>query len=76
MGFNKFDLLSNAPKNFIFQHHSNKTNFGGVLTLVLLIISLIIFSYYLISFITEEDYSVQYIKYEYITSTEERDKKK
>ena len=76
MGFNKFDLLSNAPKNFIFQHHSNKTNFGGVLTLVLLIISLIIFSYYLISFITEEDYSIQYIKYEYITSTEERDKKK
>ena len=64
MGFNKLDLLSNAPKNFIFQNHSNKTNFGGVLTLVLLIIALIIFVYYLICFITEENYSLQFIRYE------------
>ena len=64
MGFNKLDLLSNAPKNFIFQNHSNKTSFGGVLTLILSIIGIIILAYYLIIFITEEDYSIQFIRYQ------------
>ena len=73
MSFNKFDLLSNAPKNFIFQNHSNKTNFGGVLTVALLISALIIFAYYLIYFITEDDYSIQYARYLKILSQEEKE---
>ena len=64
MRFNKLDLLSNAPKIFIFQKHSNKTHFGGVLTFILLIIILILFSFNLIIFIAEEDYSIQYIREE------------
>ena len=64
MRFNKLDLLSNAPKIFIFQKHSNKTHFGGVLTFILLIIILILFAYHLIIFIAEEDYSIQYIREE------------
>ena len=34
----KLDFLSGAPRIFIFERYSNKTNLGGVLTLILLII--------------------------------------
>ena len=64
MRLNKLDFLSNAPKIFIFQKHSNKTHFGGVLTFILFIIILILFAYHLIIFITEEDYSIQYLREE------------
>jgi len=64
MGLKRLDLLSNSPKNFIFQNNSNKTNFGGSLTLIFLLIVLIIFAYYLIIFITEDNYSIQYIFHE------------
>jgi len=60
MGLKRLDLLSNSPKNFIFQNNSNKTNFGGSLTLIFLLSVLIIFAYYLILFITEDNYSIQY----------------
>ena len=72
MGFNKLDFLSNSPKNFIFQNHYNKTILGGVLTLVFLIATLLILTYYLICFITEEDYSIQYARYTKILSPEEQ----
>ena len=71
MRLSKLDLLTIAPKNIIFGNYSNKTNFGGFLTLVLLIIVLIIFAYYLIIFITEADYSIQYARFEkYLTRDE------
>ena len=35
---NKLDFLSGAPKTLIFEKSSNKTNFGGVLTIIYLII--------------------------------------
>ena len=31
---NKLDFLSGAPKTLIFEKNSNKTNFGGVWTLI------------------------------------------
>ena len=72
MGFNKLDFLSNSPKNFIFQNHYNKTIFGGVFALVFLIATLLILTYYLICFITEENYSIQYARYTKILSPEEQ----
>ena len=43
---NAFDFISDSPRTYIFQKSSNKTNFGGILTLVyLLILALIIFLY-------------------------------
>ena len=74
MALGKFDLLSDAPKNIIFGNHSNKTNIGGFLTFVLLISVLIIFAYYLIVFITEADYSIQYARYEKYLSKKEQNK--
>ena len=60
MGFNRFDFLSNAPKNFIFRKTSNKTNFGGILFLLYIFVVALIATIYLCDFFTDEDYSVEY----------------
>ena len=64
MGLHRLDFLSNAPKNFIFQNSSNKTNFGGFLALAYIIIVLIIFTFYLIYYLSEEYFTVQNIHYQ------------
>ena len=73
MGMNKFDFLSSAPQNFIFNNNSNKTNFGGVLSLIYLIIVLIIAAYYLVFYINEDDYSIEYVKYNDLVSSFQKD---
>ena len=75
MSFNKYVLLSNAQKNFIFQNHSNKTNFGGALALALLISVIIIFAYYFIYFIIEEDFSIKFVMYLNILSVDKRNER-
>ena len=63
MGLSKLDLISEAPDNFIFQNKSNKSILGGFLTLIFFIITLIIFAFYLINYITEQTYSIEYVFY-------------
>ena len=46
----KLDFLSGAPNTFIFEKNSNKTNLGGVFTLIYLIIVLIIFIAYIFDY--------------------------
>ena len=75
MGLHRLDFLSNAPKNFIFQNNSNKTNFGGFLTLAYIIIVLIIFTFYLIYYLSEEYFTVQYIHYQKYLNDSEIDKR-
>ena len=70
MVLRKMDFLCVAPQNFIFQNKSNKTNFGGLLTLIFMIITLILFAFYLINFITEQTYSVEYVFYEELMDDE------
>ena len=74
MALNKIDFFSNAPKNFIFQNTSNKTNFGGALFLIYIFIVLIIATFYLASFFTEDTYSIEYSHYEKLLSEEDNDK--
>ena len=40
----KLDFLSNSPKTFIFEKSSNKTTFGGSLTLIYIFIVFLIVS--------------------------------
>ena len=54
------DFLSESPKFFIFQKETNKTNFGGVLFLIYLIIIISITIYYYIEYINTDEYQVQY----------------
>ena len=53
-------LFSQSPNAFIFQNEANKTKFGGFLFVIYIIISLLIFSFYLYNYITNNKYSVDY----------------
>ena len=57
---NSLDFLSSSPRNFIFQNPSNKTNLGGVLSLIYLIIILLISAFYITSYILNDKYIVEY----------------
>ena len=52
----KLDFLSGAPKTFIFEKSSNKTNLGGVFTLIYLIIVLLIFLVYIVDYELNQKY--------------------
>ena len=60
MALNRFDFLSNSPKNFIFRNTSNKTNIGGFLFLLYIFIVALITAFYICYYITNEDYLVEY----------------
>ena len=56
----KIDFLSQSPSNLIFQKETNNTTFGGVLTLIYLIVALIIFFAYLANSIFSPAYEFTY----------------
>ena len=45
-----FDFLSDSPKYFIFQKDSNKTNLGGVLFVLYMIVTIIIVTFYMFDY--------------------------
>ena len=64
MGFNSIDILSDSPKNFIFQKETNKTKFGGILTLAFFIVFTFISILYILDYfdsIENGEYSVEYL---------------
>ena len=66
-----FDFLSSPPHNFIFQRRANRTNFGGVLSLLYLVVFLIISSFYLVKYFNEDNYTIQYLYHEKFIPEEE-----
>ena len=54
------DIFSDSPKYFIFQKETNKTNFGGVLTLFFILIMIFISLLYLLDYIDMNNYSIEY----------------
>ena len=71
MRLNVFDFLSSSPQTFIFNRRSNQTNFGGVLSIIYLLIFISITGLYLISYFNEDNYSIQYLFQEKSLTTEE-----
>ena len=63
MGLHKLDFLSDAPRNLIFQRASNKTNFGGVITLIYIIGVLLIATFILVDYAAKADYSKENIRF-------------
>jgi len=57
---NSLDIFSDSPKYFIFQKETNKTNFGGVLTLFFSLIMIFISILYLFDFYDMNNYSIEY----------------
>ena len=45
-----FDFLSDSPKYFIFQKDSNKTNLGGILFILYMIVMIIIVTFYMFDY--------------------------
>ncbi len=68
----KLDLLSNTPKNFIFQKSSNKTIFGGFLSFIYILIVICLSFYYIVLFCQEEKYSIEYAHYEGFDNNENK----
>ena len=54
------DIFSDSPKYFIFQKETNKTNFGGVLTLFFSLIMIFISLLYLLDYKDMSNYSIEY----------------
>ena len=53
------DFLSKPPSNYIFQNETNKTNFGGLLFIIYIIIMLIISFIYIIDYIINDKYNFE-----------------
>ena len=70
---NAFDFLSGPPQISIFEKSSNKTNLGGVLTLIYLIIFLIISIAYIYNYEVNPKYIVSYsYEHKYVENDRER----
>ena len=54
------DFISQSPHLFIFNREANKTNFGGILFIIYIVICLGIFLYYLLNYINNNKYEIQY----------------
>ena len=59
----KIDFLSISPQTFIFQKSSNKTTFGGFLTLIYILIILIMAIVYYIIYDINDKYIISYSLY-------------
>ena len=56
---NCLDFLNNSPNFFIFQNESNKTNFGGVLFLIYIIVMVFISLAYILDYALNLKYEIQ-----------------
>ena len=65
MRLNVLDILSDSPKNFIFQKESNKTNFGGLLTVIFLSAFLLLSILYILDY-KERVYDLGAYEIEYL----------
>ena len=66
------DFFSESPKSFIFNQGSNKTLFGGILSLIFLLIVLVISILYLVDYLINDKYTVEYAFYQEILTDEKR----
>ena len=65
------DFLSEGPKFYIFKEKDRKTNFGGVLFLIFIIIMFLISLVYIYSYIINDKYIMESMTYKNITNPED-----
>ena len=66
------DFLSDPPKYFIFQKGANKTNLGGILFMVYILILICISFVYLYDFITGDKYIIESSLFDELTDIKKR----
>ena len=59
----KLDFLSNSPQTFIFHKSSNKTRFGGILTIIYILFILIMAIVYFYDYYKNDKYIISYNQY-------------
>ena len=65
------DFISQSPPNYIFQKESNKTTLGGTLFLIYAFICIGIFLFYLLDYLNNDKYYIQYtFNYNFIDDEE------
>ena len=57
------DFFSDSPKTYIFQKKANKTNFGGFLFIIYMIIMFFISLAYILDYIFNEKYTIEYSRF-------------
>ena len=70
----KIDFLSEFPRLYIFQQEKNKTNFGGILFLIYIIIMIIIALTYILDFYLNDKFEIEFLSINNQTSNEDLDK--
>ena len=70
----RFDIISGAPKTFIFQKNSNKTNLGGIFTILFIVMAFLIIFSYLYEYFVNDKYNVSYTYDEKYYEYEDEDK--
>ena len=56
----RFDIISGAPKTFIFQKNTNKNNLGGIFTILFIVMMFLIIYSYLYEYFVNDKYKVSY----------------
>ncbi len=62
---NCLDSLSESPKLFIFKQSTNKTNFGGVLFFLYILVMVIISLFYIINYAINDKYMYESSTFSY-----------
>ena len=70
---NSIDFLSGAPNIFIFHKVRNKTNFGGVLFMIYIIVMILISLAYILDYALNDTYTYESINCFNQTNDTERD---
>ena len=78
MRLNVLDILSDSPKNFIFQKEANKTNFGGLLTVIFLSAFLLLSILYILDYKErvydlDSAYEIEYLHLLHTSFSEDRE---
>ena len=66
------DILSDSPNLYILQKKSNKTNFGGILFFIYLILIMLVLTTYIIDYIQNDKYIIESFNHFNIKTEEEK----
>ena len=69
------DFLSDSPKIFIFGKDTYKTNFGGIIFLIYIIVMILISLIYIVDYAANEKYSFEIFSFYNNTSDENKNDK-
>ena len=72
---NPLDIISDSPNLFILQKETNKTNFGGFLFLIYLVLIALIIVYYALDYKNNDKYIIQSFSHFNFKTKEEREQR-